>query len=154
MRHVFGGLLLACCLLLGSSVGSRMYSGPSHANGVLGYYLTETEVVFRFDPSAYLNFTRNDNGDWLAAADVVIDSVAVAGDFNEWSKLAWRMSKTKEGLYELRKDLGLFEDRPEWEFKFVVNGFYWVEPPTDATNRARSGVWHLNRSHNLVLRVS
>ncbi len=36
MRHVFGGLLLACCLLLGSSVGSRTYSGPYHANGVLG----------------------------------------------------------------------------------------------------------------------
>lgn len=63
------------------------------------------------------------------------------------------MVEIGEGVYELRKDLGVFGDRPEWQFKFVLNGFYWVEPPTDARNRVPSGLWSANRGYNLVLRV-
>jgi hypothetical protein len=119
----------------------------------LGYRLSETEVVFRFGPSAYLNLTRDDTGEWLAVADVDIETVSVAGEFNDWSKRAWEMSETGNGVYELRKDLRLLGERGEWQFKFVVNDLYWVEPPTKAPNRVRTGLWPANRSHNLVLRV-
>jgi hypothetical protein len=109
--------------------------------------------VFEFDPSEYVNVTRDTDGEWLTIGDVSVGAVAVAGDFNHWSKAAWPMSEVRGGVYELRRELSAFEGRRDWSFKFVVNGSYWVEPPEGARNRVQSGVWAVNRSYNLVLRV-
>ena len=125
----------------------------SPTDGTIGYALGKGEVVFRFDASDYDNVNRNDNGRWLLIGDVNIETVSVAGDFNGWSKEAWRMVESGGGVFELRKDMGVFGDRSEWQFKFVINDFYWVEPPADAVNSTESGLYSANRSANLVLSV-
>jgi hypothetical protein len=119
----------------------------------VGYGLEAREVVFRFEPSQYVDVTRNDTGSWRVLRDVEIEHVAVAGAFNKWSKEAWPLSEVDGGAFELRKPLSAFEGQSEWPFKYVVNGVYWVEPPPEAPNCVRSGMWERNRSRDLVLRL-
>jgi hypothetical protein len=54
------------------------------------------------------------------------------------------MGRSADGVYELRRAIGQFSQRPAWQFKSVINGIYWVEPPERAANRA-------GRPVNLVL---
>jgi hypothetical protein len=119
----------------------------------LGYELGKDEIVFRFDALDFDDVTRNDNGRWLPIGEVDIRAVTVAGDFNGWSKEAWPMLDTGDGIFELRKGLDLFSGRSSWQFKFVINGFYWVEPPKDAANSTAGGLYKVNQSYNLVLNL-
>ena len=50
------------------------------------------------------------------------DSVAVVGDFNEWSSNATPMKKLKSGVW--KADLAL--DEGEYEFRYLVNGQEWL----------------------------
>jgi len=153
MKRVLAVVLLGLCL----GATGRAEDGTPGTQRTLdpdvGYRLETGEVVFEFDATDYVNVTRDTDGAWLAIGDVSIGAVAVAGDFNQWSKTAWPMTEVRGGVYELRRQLGAFEGRRDWSFKFVVNGVYWVEPPEGARNRVQSGFWAVNRSHDLVLRV-
>ena len=151
VRRLIAALLSTA--LLGGCAGTRNPAAEPPETAPLGYVAGDTEIVFRFAVSDYVNATRNDNGEWLPVADVDIETVCIAGDFNGWTMDAWRMSKVRDGFYELRKSVDAFAARDEWRFKFVLNGFYWVEPPPRASNRVASGAWRENRSYNLVLRV-
>ena len=71
--------------------------------------------------------------------------VHVAGDFNAWlgpnvvkinnHRPAWQMQRVAPNRYELHKKLADFVQRPQWEFKFVVNLDQWIEPPSTAWNQ-------------------
>jgi DNA-directed RNA polymerase subunit RPC12/RpoP len=111
-------------------------SGPAPGNStatVLGYRVDADEVVFVFDPAAF--------GVPIAPGA----RVHVAGDFNRWldasdGKIrnpspAWQMQRVTDGRYELHKPLADFRQRPQWEFKFVVNLSQWIEVPDTALNR-------------------
>ena len=148
--------LVAAVALSSLVVGCAGTNGPPadrQGGGEIGYVVDGEEIVFRFVASDYVNVTRNDNGEWLSIGDVDIAAVSVAGDFNGWSREAWKLAPVQGGVYELRKTAAFFAGRTEAQFKFVLNGFYWVEPPTGARNRAASGAWGANRSYNLVLRI-
>jgi len=133
--------------------GSPAPDVGSPTDGAIGYVLGEGEVVFRFDALDFDDVTRNDTGRWLPIGEVDIKTVSVAGDFNDWSKEAWYMVKAGDGVFELRKDMNVFADRSEWQFKFVINDFYWVEPPANAQNSTAGGMYKANRSANLILTV-
>jgi hypothetical protein len=153
MRQIVSLLLLSVlALLVGCAASEKPAVLPFDDNNV-GCRIVKGEVIFRFDSSLYTYITRNDNGKWLKIDEVTIDNVSVAGDFNDWSRDAWQMSQAADGVYELRVDLRKFAKRNEWAFKFVVNGFFWVEPPEEALNKVPSGYWGANRSYNLVLRI-
>ena len=145
-------IFLAVLTILAGCAESPAPEPEIPSDGSIGYLREERNVIFRFDPSEFEKVTRNDNGRWVDISNVDIRTVAVAGDFNGWSKEAWRMSEIGNGIYELRKNISFFEARSEWEFKFVLNSFYWVEPPEEASNSTASGVYKLNRSYNLILR--
>ncbi len=111
-------------------------SGPAPGNptaAVLGYRVDHDEVVFVFDPAAF-------------GVPIAPDArVHVAGDFNRWldasdGKIrnpspAWQMQRVAEGRYELHKPLADFQQRRQWEFKFVVNLSQWIDVPGTALNR-------------------
>jgi hypothetical protein len=44
------------------------------------------------------------------------------------------MKRRQDEVYELPVSVTMFDGRDEWQFKFVVNGTYWVEPPASASN--------------------
>ena len=106
---------------------------PSKWERVFGCRVDPDEVVFVFEPAAF-------------GVQIADDAqVHVAGDFNVWLgpnvvKInnhlpAWQMQRVAPNRYELHKKLADFQQRPQWEFKFVVNLNQWIEPPSTAWNQ-------------------
>jgi hypothetical protein len=62
------------------------------------------------------------------------------------------MQKGGHKTWELRRPLTDFGAQDEFQFKFVIDGTYWVEPPPDAANRKPTSL--ANKSFNLVLRIA
>ena len=105
---------------------------------VKGYRIEGDEVVFSFDKRDYKKVTKNNFGAEKNFEDIDINSVVVAGEFNNWSLKKWRMVKLNENNYELRKKIEDFTDEFSWEFKFVINNYYWAEPSRDAVNISKA----------------
>lgn len=97
-----------------------------------GYYFEGDQVVFEFDPHLYTKVTIDGTSDQLDVVDLDIHKVVVTGSFNKWSKKGWKMKKGRDNKYQLRKKITDFNDRFSWEFKFLVNNKYWVEPNPEA----------------------
>ena len=111
-------------------------SSPAAGNStatVFGYRVDSNEVVFVLEPAAFgVQIATNAR-------------VHVAGDFNQWlgasaGKInnpppAWQMQRVADNRYELHKPLADFHQRPQWEFKFVVNLSQWIDVPSTALNR-------------------
>jgi len=118
MKHIPLILIpLFCCLgALSAQDGSPYRS----------YFFEGDEVVFEFDLRYFEEATKN--GKRVEFDDLNVYEVAVAGDFNNWSRQEWHMKKVGPGRYQLRKPIADFDDAFKWEFKFVVNGAYWAEP--------------------------
>lgn len=106
---------------------------PYHA-----YFFEGDEVVFEFDIQYFEEATRHGAFWRTDFDDIEVKSVAIAGDFNNWSTDGWRMKKIGEGRYQLRKRIEDFDDAFRWEFKFVVNGKYWAEPSEDIRNKHKT----------------
>ena len=137
---VFRGMISASAPTGTNAVNQAFYSGtPSDsvssnsAETVFGYRVDTNEVVFVFEPAAY-------------GVQIAADArVYVAGDFNQWlgasegiiqnPASAWQMQRVADNRYELHKKLADFQQRPRWEFKFVVNLSQWIDVPGTALNR-------------------
>lgn len=92
------------------------------------YFFEEEDVVFEFDSRVYAKADADGKLDKLDFADLKIYDVVVSGNFNDWSKEGWRMKKLSRHKFQLRKPIEQFNDPFTWEFKFLVNGQYWIEP--------------------------
>lgn len=92
------------------------------------YFFEGDDVVFEFDSRVYAKADAEGNLDKMDFSDLKIYNVAVAGNFNDWSKEGWRMKKLSRYKFQLRKPIEQFNDPFTWEFKFLVNGKYWIEP--------------------------
>ncbi|MDH7914371.1 hypothetical protein [Winogradskyella sp. SYSU M77433] len=90
-----------------------------------GYDIKGEEVTFIFNLKDYPNIENNGDS---------VDDVFVSGEFNNWAKDQWRMTKLNDTLYTLKKDLSDFTTDFDWEFKFIVNSEHWAEPTSDFKN--------------------
>lgn len=109
----------------------------NYADGIFGYAVDSGEVVFVFEPDRFDVF-RHEDGRLDAVSNIdPIQSVQVVGAFNAWRRDApeWRMLPTGDGRFELVKSARMFSGRPDWAFKFLVNGMYWIGAPATAQNR-------------------
>ncbi len=93
-----------------------------------GYRIDGDDVVFTFKRSDYELLSHDHAGYRISFDDLSIDNVVVAGEFNNWSKFDWKMTKVDEDTYELRKPLSKFGGEYSWQFKFLINNEYWAEP--------------------------
>ena len=93
-----------------------------------GYTIKNDSIIFTFDVRDYSRYTVEDHRKYVDDEEVDIASVAVAGEFNNWSRGDWKMTKKSKYVYQLAKSLDDFTDRFSWEFKYVVNEKYWAEP--------------------------
>lgn len=110
-------LFLAQCALAqvdtsGSSFGS--------------YFFDEDDVVFEFDRRDYEKAYQASNGKMVDFADINISKVTVSGNFNNWSEQGWKMKRIDNDRFQLRKRLSDFKDKPNWQFRFLINGAYLV----------------------------
>lgn len=144
--------LNAILLLILSVICLTCVSSKTDEQLKLGYHIDKNEVVFVFDVRKYEKVSTEE-GRELDFADIDIKSIAVAGEFNDWSRDGWRMQKVSEYIYELRKKLSLFQDKPDWQYKYIINGKYWVEPPRFASNIISISPYE-RRKFNLVLDVA
>ena len=64
--------------------------------------------------------------------------VFLAGDFNEWDPQDKRMRKYKDGTFRARLQL----EPGRYEYKFVVDGNWMVDP--DAEGQVRNGAGTVN----------
>lgn len=67
------------------------------------YYFEGEEVVFVFDIRNYTKALLGENALSVDFVDLGIHEVAITGEFNNWSKKGWKMTKRDEFTYELRK---------------------------------------------------
>ncbi|UOY09242.1 hypothetical protein L0P88_12035 [Muricauda sp. SCSIO 64092] len=103
-----------------------------------GYRIEGDEVVFTFDRKDYALAREDGFGEEVGFDDLDINSVAVAGEFNNWSYYQWKMIKVDKDRYELRKKLSNFDHQFSWEFKYVINNFFWAEPRKTDANVTRA----------------
>ena len=138
---VFRGMIFGSAPAGTNAVNEAQPSGTlsnlassNSAETVVGYRLGTDEVVFVFEPAAF-------------GVQIAADArVHVAGNFNQWLEAsegkiqnpapAWQMQRVADGRYELHKKLAVFHERPQWEFKFVVNLSQWIDVPSTASNRS------------------
>lgn len=139
-------------LLFGFLYGCTDTGRFSVENREMGYRIEGDEVVFEFDMRDYERLSSS-QGREFDFKDIDIKKITVAGEFNNWSQDGWTMHKITPEIYQLRKKLSDFRGKLEWQYKFVINGSYWVEPPSEAKNVKSFSPW-LNRHRNLVLNVT
>ncbi|WP_337843358.1 isoamylase early set domain-containing protein [Rheinheimera sp.] len=60
---------------------------------------------------------------FTVAADQQVESVALAGDFNEWDPKALLLKKSKNGVFSTSLNL---EPNKQYQFRYVINGEQWV----------------------------
>ncbi|MBR9915197.1 MAG: hypothetical protein GYB32_10300 [Algicola sp.] len=99
-----------------------------------GYRFEGNDVVFTFHKKDYEQYSNDDTSAQVKFEALTIDNVVVAGEFNNWSKYDWVMTKINDDTYELRKNINDFKDEYTWEFKFIINNQYWAEPSANDAN--------------------
>ena len=142
MKHLFL-LLLAGFMVNGCATTKANVAAPRGPHAY-GYTLSGSTVVFSFRASDYPTVTSGTSNDLFPVGDVRINRVSVAGEFNRWSTEAMPMVRAGEYCVATRP-ITEFESSRPLQFKFVINGHFWAEPPPDALNRAlaKDGVANL-----------
>lgn len=128
--------IILCYVILVTSFGY------AQKMSVQGYQIEGDEVVFTFNKSDYERASSDDGTYLTDFDDLDIQNVVVSGNFNNWSKDKWRMTKIDKNTYQLRKKLSDFTDEYSWEFKFVINNELWAEPtskPSNITQAVKNG---------------
>lgn len=136
-------LLLAGIAMNGCAATKGMVAAPRGPH-VYGYTLSGSNVVFSFRTADYPTVSSGTSNDLFPIGDVRINRVSVAGEFNRWSTEAMPMTRAGEYWVAMRP-ITEFESSRPFQFKFVINGRFWAEPPPDALNRAlaKDGVANL-----------
>lgn len=106
--------------------------------GDYGIVFLGDEVVFEFRPEQYHLMTPGGATQSQPYTGVTPETVTIAGDFNGWDKMKWKM-EVVDGVWTYKAPRSSFEATRVYNFKFVVNTNFWMEPPADAKNAATSG---------------
>ena len=136
---VFARLFQTCLLALAFLAGASLVTAPARAASALGVSVQADTVVFRFTPSRFRMVVSGATSRWMRLGELKLREVTVAGPWNQWSAEAWPLH-ARRGYYELRCPLNAVADHDTVQFKFVVNGQWWVQPPPDAPNQINAGL--------------
>ena len=82
--------------------------------------------------------------------DITIKEVYLASEMNEWKPKDKKFLMKKVGnKWEISLPLSELPKDKTMEFKFVINGKYWVEPQENMKNTTQAGNWEYAK--NLVV---
>ncbi len=101
---------------------------------IYGYSLQKDSIYFTLNIEDCAKVST-DNGRILDISTIKITAVALLSDWNNWNRnnpayLLKKVSETKYTFTQPVKEAG----EGTHSFKFLINGQYWVEPPSQATN--------------------
>lgn len=133
-----------------SSDNSVRTISRSESDAPVGYTLKTNSVLFEFRPSDYQWVTNGTTGKWVDISAIPIRRVTIAGDFNQWHPGNVQMIFDGR-MYYLPVSLSVFEPGRAYGFKYVINGEWWVEPPSKTGNAASTSLE--NSGANLILRI-
>lgn len=119
---------------------------------IFGYRLEGQEVVFRFNPIDYQEITSMWQGGTEGIGKIKkIKTVVLASQLNDWNPKDKRYTLLKKDkVWEIRIPLQYFSIDQCTEFKFVINGRYWVEPMKQAANQTKAGDWEYSNNYFFV----
>ena len=118
------------------------------AKSVYGsYFLDEEEVVFEFDRQVYEKEVRASGIAKADFADLGILQVARSGNFNNWSEAGWKMRRIDDNRFQIRKRLDDFKDAPNWQFRFLINGSYWLPLDSALLKKGILGLYDIQKPH-------
>ncbi len=106
----------------------------TYAQDILGYYIENDSIHFKFDIRDYSFFTVDQKNKTKKINPIDIEKVALAGEFNNWSKNDWILKKINKYIYKLAKHINDFSNESSWEFKYIINEKYWAEPENSYLN--------------------
>jgi hypothetical protein len=129
------------------------FYGFSQEKPIQGYKIDGNYIIFTFDKRQYEVGTNDKNQQRIDFEDFNIKSVVLSGNFNNWSKKKWKMTKIDENIYQLKKKITDFNDDYNWEFKFVVNNSFWAEPKENIVNITPAKTWYGSRLNSFNLRI-
>jgi hypothetical protein len=139
---------------LGARAGSESSRGPvapppAASTPREGFTIVGGSVRFVFDPTRFESATNGETGEWVPLRSLRIETVHLAGDFNDWSPSAWlmRTAGPAGSLSLLERPFAELGGSGAHQFKFVLNRVWWVEPGPNNPNRRETGLG--NRSSNL-----
>ncbi len=122
------------------------------ANDTCAYSWEQNEVVFRFDPNTYMDMNTS-YGMWRKLPGVKIRNVYVSGEFNNWATQSKDFIMEKQGeIYVFRMQVEPKGGLKRLQFKFVINGKYWVEPKASCANVIDSGAGWGSKNYILYLK--
>uniref|UniRef100_A0A7C3HZ59 Glycoside hydrolase family 13 N-terminal domain-containing protein n=1 Tax=Gracilinema caldarium TaxID=215591 RepID=A0A7C3HZ59_9SPIR len=143
MKRIY--LLFFAAVLLISGCASNNISGNQEQKPV-GYIITSDSIIFMFDASQYKYVTNQYTGEWVSIKKIPIRTVTLAGDFNSWSRSKNPM-ENDNGIYKLTFPLTDFQENKPYQFKFVLNEQWWVEPSPNMNDKYKTNLG--NHSKNL-----
>lgn len=109
-----------------------------------GYEIVGDSVIFTFNIKDYEGYTNDVSGKRITPKDLNIDNVSLTGEFNDWSREGWKMTRLSESQFRLAKSLNDLNERMNWQFKYLVNSTFWAEPDTtfdNITMSEKSSFW-------------
>jgi hypothetical protein len=141
--------LVVICLLYAANLaaqpsGSKM---KGQASG-FGYVYNGDSIEFIFGEQTVITIGTTEVN--LEKRIAEVNRVNIAGDFNNWNPNlpGFQMKRVGKTVFKLsisKNSLGKKGDLRQ--FKFVLNGKYWVEPPVQAANKFTGG----DKNTNLTL---
>lgn len=99
-----------------------------------GYSIDGDEIVFSFDVRDYEKVTVAGTEVTLEIKDIKLNKLEVAGTFNGWTGDGWKLDRSNDYFFSLRKKVSELDATSSNQFKFLINEKFWVEPPSHATN--------------------
>jgi hypothetical protein len=107
-----------------------------------GYEVHGDQVRFIFNPAYHHAATNGKSGEWTQVHELKVRTVHLAGDFNHWSSRDWLMRPVGPtgSLFIIDRSISELGGQGDHEFKFVVNGEWWVEPAMNAPNQNPTGL--------------
>lgn len=138
------GLVFVATVMLLTGCATNSATSNQETN-TSGYTITDDSIVFVFDVSRFKYVTNQHTGEWERITKIPIRTVAVAGDFNNWNRNSHIM-ENQNGIYQLAFPLSDFQKNKMYQFKFVINEQWWVEPTVKMSNTDKTNLG--NRSSN------
>jgi hypothetical protein len=152
-RSVLRASWLVGILLTVSITSCQTVPPPGPTPAPTGYTIANDQVRFVFRPWEFRYITNGTTGKWYPLDQLPgIGRVCVAGAFNNWNPTLLEMTPDKNAYAATVPIADLEKYGPRIEFKFVIDGIWWVEPLVTQENRVGTNL--TNRSTNLVLNLS
>jgi Glycogen recognition site of AMP-activated protein kinase len=138
--HFKNALYSAWIFILWHAPVSSILAQLPPVKSPFGVYFIEGEnVAFQFDAPAYIKALHGPDSAAVDFADLNLIEPLQKGSTGEWIKEGWRLRQIDDNRYQVYKPCHEFTDAPDWQFKLLLQGVYWIVPAPKAEKKGVLG---------------